>query len=75
MIRTRFHIVRFTKLDRFVGMAWNYDHAIMISTGPHTSYTGARTELGELASLRGCVPHWFDGEYRCTGEGAQLIPV
>ena len=73
MIRTSFHIVRFTKVDRFVGMAWNYDHGIMISTGTHTTYTGARNELGDLAGQRGCEVHWFHGEYTCDGSGSMLV--
>lgn len=72
-IRTTYHIVQFTKTGQYVGMAWNYDHAVMLSTEPFATYGEARECLGDLADVRGVTLHWFDGEYTCSGEGAQLL--
>ena len=71
--RTTYHIVQFTKTGQYVGMAWNYDHAVMISTEPFATYGEARERLGDMADARSVTLHWFDGEYTCSGEGAQLL--
>ena len=49
----------------FAAIAWNYSRAVLISTSPHRSYTGARQELDKLAAERGCSLRWFDGAYIC----------
>lgn len=56
----------------YVAIAWEYDHAVLMSTTPHASYTAARRELDKLAADRECSLRYFDGEYFCAGNGASL---
>jgi hypothetical protein len=60
---------------RYVAVAWNYDYAQLMSTRPRMTYTEARAELDGIVSERGCALRWFDGEYECLGDGAQITPV
>lgn len=66
---------RLAKCNRFVAVAWNYDHGQLMSTKPHHSYTDARAELDQLVAERGCSLRWFDGEYQCYGDGDCITPV
>lgn len=52
---------------KFVAIAWNYSVAVLMSTEPYLSHTGARKALDKLAAERGCTLRWFDGEYVCDG--------
>ncbi len=72
MIDATFRLIHFTKPNLFVGLAWNYDEGVMITTTPCTSYTQARDALELLAEVRANL-RWFDGEYTCAGEGAQIF--
>jgi hypothetical protein len=72
MKRATYRIVRFPKLDRYIGLAWNYDEAVLVSTRDHTTYTGARKELGATCEELGVELRWFDGEYDCIGD--VLVP-
>lgn len=62
-------------LNRFIAVAWNYDYGQLMSTGPCRTYTDARLELDTLVKERKCALRWFDGEYQCCHDGAQIEPV
>jgi hypothetical protein len=73
MIKTTFYVVKFTKADRYVGVAHNYDEAVLFSTYPARTYSAAKVELENLADDRGAYLAYFDGEYTCEGNGAQMF--
>jgi hypothetical protein len=60
-----FRVIRFETAGRYVGLAWNYDEAILISTKDCVTYTEARSELEEMCGQRGVALRWYDGEYSC----------
>lgn len=66
------HVSNSPEETRYVAVAWNYDHAQLMSTAPCLTYTLARAALDDLVSARGCALRWFDGEYECLGDGAQI---
>lgn len=75
LTQCEYRVVQFIDADphrdgvpKYVGVAWNYAVAVLMSTTPHNSYTGARAELDKLAHERGCSLRWFDGEYVCEGK-------
>jgi len=74
-VKATFRVVHFTKCDRYVAMAWNYDEAVLISTVPHPTYTEARQDLQETAASLGVELQWFDGSYRCGGEGYPILSI
>ena len=68
-----------TKGHRYVAMAWNYDEAVIFTTGDHPTYTEAREELTRMAEMLGEMGQpirlrWFDGEYEHRGAGNELYP-
>ena len=76
MTPATFRIVHFLTANRFVGIAWNYDAAILIATGPHETYTLARQELEARSLARDVQLRWFDGEYVCKGDSDPImVPV
>lgn len=70
-----FRIIYFPKLGRFVGFAWNYEHACMFATPHYGTYTGARERLGAMCAVADCELKWFDGEYELATDGENLIPM
>ena len=70
-----FRLVYFLAARRFVGIAWNYDKAVIFATRDYATYTDARAELATLAAERGVELRWFDGEYECQGEGDLMVPA
>ena len=68
-----YYIIHFTKANRFVGVAHNYDEAVLISTRDHDTYTDARNELQSTANELNVRLKWFDGEYECHGSGDQMF--
>lgn len=60
---------------RYVAVAWNYDVGQLMATKPLATYTYAREALDTLVTERRCKLRWFDGEYDCYHDGAQLTPV
>lgn len=72
MIHAMFRIIRFPLADgdRFIGVAWNYAHACLISTVDHASYTAAHNHLELDCEERGVELRWFDGLYVCEGSDA-----
>jgi hypothetical protein len=73
-----YRMVKFIMADqsaRYVGIAWNYDQAVLISTKDYDSYTQARAELTSTCDSMGVELAWFDGEYeRKPGDDA-MYPV
>lgn len=70
-----FRLIRF-EIDgrrQYVAVAWDYSRAVLMSTTPHGSYTGARKELDALALERRVSLRYFDGEYDCHFD--TLTPV
>jgi hypothetical protein len=74
MKQATYRIIHFTKANKYVGFAWNYNEAIMISTTPCENYTAARQLLESNCKELGVELRWFDGEYEHTF-GDTLIPI
>lgn len=64
-----FRIVHFTNVDKYVGIAWDYDNAIIVTTVPFPTYTAARGNLEKKCTDLCHTLKWFDGEYTCSGNG------
>lgn len=75
MIDAQFRLIRFDLVSgpRWIGVAWNYDVACLVSTRDHESYIAAREDLGRVCDTMGVRLRWFDGEYR--QEGGMLLPL
>lgn len=67
-IDAQYRIIRFDLASgtRYLGIAWNYDHACMITTRDAPTYTDARAALGSECEERCVRLRWFDGEYQCV---------
>ena len=74
MKQATFRIIRFIKCNRFIGVAWNYNEAVLISTRDFDTYTEALEALESDCIERGVELKWFDGEYDCI-DGETLIPI
>jgi hypothetical protein len=72
MKQATFRMIHFPKVDRYVGVAWNYDEAVLISTEDKPSYDAARLALDHLCQERQVELKWFDGEYFCSPDGSLL---
>lgn len=68
-----YRVIHFTKPNRYVGLAWNYDLAVLVSTQDFETYTQARIALGKVCIDQNVQLKWFDGEYECT-DGETLQP-
>lgn len=75
MKQATFRIIHFTKHNQYVGLAWNYDVAVLVSTTPQESYTAARMQLQQDCDIVKVTLQWFDGLYTCDGNTEQLIPA
>jgi len=75
VIKVSYRMVHFTKPNKYIGMAWNYDHAILYATPPVDDYSTARSNLDKLADASHTQLAYFDGEYTCAGESEQLVPI
>ena len=75
MTKATFRIIRFPLPtgDRYIGVAWNYDRAVLISTVDRESYTGARSELDADCEARRVSLQWFDGSYVSVGN-SEIVP-
>ena len=69
-----FRVIHFPKVNRYVAVAWNYDLAVLLSTGDFGSYHDARAELDKICAQHRVNLRWFDGEYSYAGDG-QLVTV
>lgn len=76
MIKATFRIIYFTKAKKYVAFAWNYDEGVLLtSAGSRTDYHLARLSLEDTCRTYNVELAYFDGEYTCEGEGAQLMPA
>lgn len=71
--KATYRIVRFPKLEKFIGIAWNYEEAVLVSTTPQDTYTLAREQLQQDCSIVGVELRWFDGEYCYDSNTGQLV--
>lgn len=67
MHKATYKIIHFTNVNRYVGVAWNFSRAVLISTSDLGSYTEARDALVEACTTRGVNARYFDGLYTCDG--------
>lgn len=74
-LKVSYRIIHFTKPNKWVAMAWQYDAAILYATPPADSYADARIALEQLANASKTLLSYFDGEYTCAGEGEQLVAL
>ena len=72
MKQATFRIIYFPKPNKYIGFAWNYDAAVMISTTPQESYTLARNQLQQDCDILSVELKWFDGEYAYDANSGQL---
>jgi hypothetical protein len=70
-----FRILYFPKLGRYLGIAWNYEHACMFATPHYGTYTAARGRLEKEVEKGNCELKWFDGEYELAPDGETLVPM
>lgn len=68
-----YKLIHFPDLDRYVGLAWNYDQAVLIGTRDHATYTEAKAELQETCDSLSIELKWFDGEHRYDSASGQII--
>lgn len=73
MINLTYRIIKFTKVNKYVGLAWDYDHGQLMATCPIESYATARQELEQYALGRGCELRWFDGDYVCNDASGEIV--
>ncbi len=81
-IKTQFRYIYFSKAEKYVGFAWEYDNGIMVSTRPQNTYTQARralisaiADLNDESGVKGMIQLcYFDGEFVCIGNGDLLTP-
>lgn len=72
-IETTFRIIHFPKPNLYIGVAWNYDEAVLISTYSCVNRDAARTALQADADKRGVKLRWFDGDYECDHKSGLLV--
>lgn len=77
MIDAIYRIVRFPANSNhgelFVGMAYAYEHAIIITVGPWNSYFAARVSLEEAALKHDARCRYFEGCFRFDRASGQLF--
>ena len=72
MKQATYRIIHFIKCNRYIGVAWNYNEAVLISTKDCETYTEAKSNLAADCLDRNVELRWFDGEYKCE-DGDTLI--
>lgn len=72
MKKATFRIIHFPKANKYIGLAWNYDEAVLISTTDRLTRIEAKAELEITCYDRNVRLMWFDGNYVCDPSG-QLI--
>lgn len=75
MKQATYYILHYTELNLYVGLAHNYDEAVLISTRAHATYVAAKKELQVTADELGVRLAWFDGTRELGGQEDQKIPV
>ena len=74
MKQATFRIIHFPKPNKYIGMAWNYDQAVLVSTIDFDTYTEARNQLQQDCDIVGVELKWFDGSYT-FGQDEFLVPM
>lgn len=72
MTKATYRIIYFPKADKYIGVAWNYDEAVLVSTRAQANYTEARNELNKACSEQDVELRWFDGEYEYGSDGLMV---
>lgn len=77
MTQAEYRIIEFPTKDgpKFVGLAWNYDEAVMITTPGLLSYTSARKVLDDAAKSANVELRWFDGLHKYDPTSGQILPL
>ena len=70
-----YRIIHFTTLDKYIGVAWNYNEAVLVSTTDFPTYTEARKQLKVNCKAVNVELKWFDGEYDCVDGSMQIYPI
>lgn len=81
IVKAQYRYIYFPKTQEYIGMAWEYDNAVLVSTAPFKSYTEASLSLINTidglntTNLAGKYIKlvYFDGEYTVTTNG-ELVP-
>ena len=60
---------------RFVGIAWDYDRAVLFSTKDCASYSDAWSALHDAAIDQGQSLRYFDGEYERFPGDDTMYPI
>lgn len=74
MKQATYRIVFFEAVQKYIGIAWNYDEAILIATKACQSYDGARLALEYDTRDAGVELRWFDGEYSIAKGQELMVP-
>jgi benzoyl-CoA reductase/2-hydroxyglutaryl-CoA dehydratase subunit BcrC/BadD/HgdB len=61
------------EIGQYIGMAWNYDHALLISTRPCDSYALAQLALKNTCREMEVELRWFDGEYEYDSVSGSIV--
>lgn len=64
MVKCTFRIIFFEGAGQYVGVGWNYDEAVLVSTRAQPSYAAARKALDAALAQVSAECRWFDGAYR-----------
>jgi hypothetical protein len=63
------------EVGQYIGIAWNYDHAVLISTRPCDTYALAALALRSACFDCDVELRWFDGEYEYDLITSQIVPA
>jgi len=73
-IPVTFKIIRFPKLNKYIGVAWNYDYAILISTKNYSEASEVIRNLNISCTESKVQLKWFDGYFNYSSDD-QLVPT
>jgi hypothetical protein len=82
IVKAQYRYIYFPKTEEYIGVAWEYDNAVLVSTLPYKTYSEASLSLiktiDDMNTANGKNKYirlsYFDGEYECTGKGDLLVP-
>lgn len=69
-----YRIVYYPKPAKYIGIAWNYDKAVLVTTQGFDTYTEAREALGVACTERNVRLRWFDGDYTFDHNSDMMVP-
>lgn len=72
MKEATYKIIFYPKVNKYVGIAWNYDQAVLIASRDYDSYVDARKELQTSCDERNVHLKWFDGHYKIDPYGREV---